>query len=343
MQTVIDFKTRLVVTSFLLLGGFSFGQTAIEYFEIIGKEYTQISEASWKYTQAASHNKSGRKINKRRKQLIKTNEAAQKTIKGLKAFNGSSAYKDSVLEYLSMSHSVMLNDYAKIMDLEEIAEQSYDQMEAFLLAKKTASDKLKAASEVVGREQKRFCDANNINLLEDNSELGKKMEIAGKVYDYYNPVYLIFFKASVQESKMIIALSAQDINATEQSKQSMKVYAEEGLKKLAELKSFKGDNSLITACKKMLSFYIDEADKDLPVMIDFLLMNEKFAKYDKVFKTKKERTQEDIDAYNLKVNDLNSGSNNYNNSNNKLNNKRGQLIDNWNNKVAKFTDVHVPK
>ena len=123
----------------------------------------------------------------------------------------------------------------------------------------------------------------------------------------------------------------------------MKVYAEEGLKKLAELKSFKGDNSLITACKKMLSFYIDEADKDLPVMIDFLLMNEKFAKYDKVFKTKKERTQEDIDAYNLKVNDLNSGSNNYNNSNNKLNNKRGQLIDNWNSKVAKFTDVHVPK
>jgi hypothetical protein len=301
MITITNLKTNLVAMMILLSGGMSFGQTAIEYFEAIGTEYTAISEASWKYTQAASHNKSGRKINKRRKQLIKTNLAAQKTIKGLKVFNGSAAYKDSVLEYLSMSHSVMVNDYAKIMDLEEITEQSYDQMEAFLLAKKTASDKLEAASDMVGREQKRFCASNNINLLEDNSELGEKMEAAGLVYDYYNPVYLIFFKASVQESKMIIALSAKDINATEQSKQSMKVYAEEGLAKLAALKSFKGDNSLISACKQMLTFYVNEAEKDMPIMIDFLLTSEKFAKYDKAFQAKKKRTQEDIDKYNGKV------------------------------------------
>jgi len=338
-----NLKTNLVVIIILLSGGLSYGQTAIEYFETIGTEYTSISEASWKYTQAASHNKSGRKINKRRKQLIKTNEAAQKTIKGLKAFNGSTSYKDSVLEYLSMSHSVMVNDYSKIMDLEEIAEQSYDQMEAFLLAKKTASNKLKEASDVVSREQKRFCLANNINLLEDNSELGRKMEAAGEVYDYYNPVYLIFFKASVQESKMITALSLKDINATEQSKQSMKVYSEEGLAKLADLKSFRNDNSLISACKKMLEFYLEEADNDMPVMIDFLLKNQKFAKYNKVFQAKKDRNKKDVDAYNEKVNDLNKGSDDYNKSNNKLNSNRGQLIDNWNNKVSSFTDRHVPK
>lgn len=336
-------KISLLTFVFVISANLAFTQTAVEYLEIIGEEYTQISQANWKYTKAASHNKSGRKINKRRKQLVKTTKEAQNKIKGMKAFNGSKAYRDSVLAYLNLSYNVLVNDYAKIMDLDEIKEQSYDQMEAYLLAQKTASDKLKAGSEMVGREQKKFCDANNITLNENKSDLSKKMEIANKVYEYYNPVYLIFFKASVQETKMILALSVNDMNAVEQSKQSMKTYAEEGLAKLKNIPAFKGDKTILLACQKMLDFYVTEADKDMPVLIDFLLTKEKFDKYNKAFQNKKEKSKEDIDAYNKKVNDLNAGSNSYNTTNDKLNNKRGKLIDNWNNKVASFTDRQVPK
>lgn len=318
-------------------------QTAVEYLSTIGDEYSAISEANWKYTKAASHNKSGRKINKRRKQLVKTTQEAQKKIKGMSAFNGSKAYRDSVLAYLNISYSVLVNDYAKIMDMDEIKEQSYDLMEAYLLAQKTASDKLKAGSDMVGREQKKFCAANNITLNEDKSELAQKMATANKVYEYYNPVYLIFFKASVQESKMILALSANDLNAVEQSKQAMKTYSEEGLAKLKDIPAFKGDKTILIACQKMLTFYIEEADKDMPVLIDFLLSKEKFDTYSKAFQAKKERTQKDVDTYNQKVNDLNKGSNKYNTTNDKLNNKRAKLIDNWNNKVASFTDRQVPQ
>lgn len=318
-------------------------QTAVEYLTTIGDEYTAISQANWKYTKAASHNKSGRKINKRRKQLVKTTQEAQKKIKAMKAFNGSKAYRDSVLAYLNISYSVLVNDYAKIMDLEEIKEQSYDQMEVYLMAQKTASNKLKAGADMVSREQKKFCAANNITLTEDKSELGKKMEIANQVYDYYNPIYLIFFKASVQETKLIIGLGTNDVNAIEQSKQSMKKYSEEGLAKLKDMPSFKGDKTIILACQKMLKFYIDEADNGIPVLTDFMLSKSKFDSYNKAFQGKKNKTQKDIDTYNEKVNELNEGSNKYNEINNKLNNERSNLINNWNNKVSSFTDRQVPK
>lgn len=336
-------KMGLVALLFALTSGISFGQTAVEYLTIIGDEYTEISEANWKYTKAASHNKSGRKIDKRRRQLIKTTKNAQKKIAALKAFNGSKAYRDSVLDYLKISHSVLVNDYAKIMDLEEIKEQSYDQMEAYLLAQKTASNKLKAAADMVEREQKKFCDANNITLTADKSELGKKMAVANSVYDYYNPIYLIFFKASVQESNMIAALSRGDLNAVEQNRQSMKKYAEEGLEKLKAIKAFKGDKSVILACTKMLNFYIDEADNHIPGMVNYSLEKEKFEKFNIAFEKKKKKTQEDIDGFNKKVEEINKGANTYNTTNTKLNNERAKLINNWNTKVANFTDRHVPK
>lgn len=335
-------KTGLLTVFLAFTGAITKAQTAVEYLTIIGDQYTEISEANWSYTKAVSHNKSGRKIDKKRKQLIKTTKEAQSTIKGLKAFNGSTAYRDSVLEYLNMSYSVLVNDYAKIMDLDEIKEQSYDMMEAYLLAQKTASNKLEAAGDMVDREQKVFCANNNITLTEEKSELGKKMEIANEVYDYYNPIYLIFFKANIQETKMIIALGANDMNAVEQSRQSMKIYAEEGLAKLKEIKSYKGDNTLKLACQKMLQYYVDEADNKVPALVNYVLEKDKFDKYNQAFQKKSNKTQADIDKYNQKVADINTGANDYNQNNNELNNKRSELINNWNNSVAKFTDKHIP-
>lgn len=335
-------KTGILTVFLAFTSAVSFGQTAVEYLNIIGEQYQEISEANWNYTKAVSHNKSGRKIDKKRRQLIKTTKKAQSTVKALKAFDGSTAYRDSVLEYLNMSYSVLVNDYAKIMDLDEIKEQSYDMMEAYLLAQKTASNKLKAAGEMVDREQKVFCANNNITLTEAKSELGAKMEIANQVYDYYNPIYLIFFKASIQETKMIIALGANDMNAVEQSRQSMKTYAEEGLEKLKAIKAYKGDNSLKLACQKMLQYYIDEADNKMPALVGYVLEKEKFDKYNQAFQKKSKKTQADVDKYNQKVEDINNGANEYNKNNNEMNNTRGQLINNWNNTVAKFTDKHIP-
>ena len=51
-------------------------------------------------------------------------------------------FRDSVVRYLELSYAVLNNDYAKIMDMEEISEQSYDAMEAYMLAQQIANDKM---------------------------------------------------------------------------------------------------------------------------------------------------------------------------------------------------------
>jgi len=321
----------------------SFGQDVIEYLTPISDEYKKVSKATWDYTRASSHSSSFRKIESKRKKLLKITKSAAATVKAMNGFNGNTAYRDSTVSYLNISYNVINDDYAKLMDLEEVKEQSYDGMEAYMMAEQIANDKLDSANAVVNREQVRFCKENNVTLQEDNSELSKKMQKAGEVYKYYNEIYLIFFKANVQETYLMEAINANDVAAMGQIKNTLAQYAKEGLAKMKAIKGFKGDNSVVTITKQMLTFYQKEAENDVQMYIDQNLRTEKFQKTVKAMEKKKNRTQKDVDEYNAEVNAHNKANNEYNKTNEKLNTKRTALINSWNKKTKGFIDKHVPK
>src|ERR1041385_6886888 len=119
---------------------------------------------------------------------------------------------------------------SKIVDMEDVAEQSYDLMEAYLLAKERDGDKLDEAYKKVANQQKLFAEKNNIKLIESTSKLSQKIEEAGKVSTYYNQVYLIFFKSYKDDFYLTEALNKSDVNAIEQAKNSMDKNATEGMK-----------------------------------------------------------------------------------------------------------------
>lgn len=74
-----------------------------------------------------------------------------------------------------MTYTVLKEDFDKILDMEDIAEQSYDFMEVYVLAKELA---------------------NNITLVEgEMDKKSQKINKASNVLEYYNDVYLIFFKS----------------------------------------------------------------------------------------------------------------------------------------------------
>lgn len=320
-------------------------QNAGEYMNVFSTEYSKIQQDMWDYTSSVSHGKSARKVEKRRMELIQTSNTALNKAKSQKGFNGSTQYKDSVVEYLKIVNLVLKEDYAKIVDMEEIAENSYDLMEAYMTAREMASDKLVEASKMVGREQKRFAEANNVTLIESESALDDKMEVAGKVYDHYNEVYLIFFKSYKQEAYLIDAISKNDINAIEQNREALKTTAEEGLKKLEKVALYNNDRSLVIATMDLLKFYITEAEKETPKIADFILKSENFNQIKAAFekKSEKSRTQADVDGYNKAVNEMNAAVNVYNATNESLNKSRSKNIDNWNKTAQAFTDKHVPK
>ena len=334
--------------SILFLSTTTFSQNsekANQYMETFSVSYLQIQKDMWDYTRSVSHGKSARKVDKRRKELIVTTNTALNKAKRKPGYEGSTRYKDSVVRYFEIIDIVLREDYGKIVNMEEISEQSYDLMEAYMTARELANDKMKDAGDMVGREQKTFAEANNINIIENESKLSQKMEVASQVYDHYNAVYLIFFKSYKQELYLLDAISKNDVSAIQQNKNALIETVEEGYLKLKEVKKYEGDVSMITATRQLLTFYKKEAEKNVEVMLDYLDKTQNFNKIKEAFDKIKEknRTQEDVDLFNNSVNEMNEAVNKYNQLNDSSNKERGDLIDNWNKMAEKFTSKYVPR
>lgn len=320
-------------------------KTANAYLTFIGKENTKISKSMWKYTKSVAHSKSARRIEGDRKRLIKSVERAMIKIKNAQPFKGEEAYKTQVLDYMELRMNILKNDYAKIVDMKEVAEQSYDFMEAYILAQKKVDERMQQAQESYETALEAYAARNNIQLIESETELGKKMKISNKVFDHRNDVYLVFFKSNIQETFLLNGLSKGDISAMQQNLNALQNFAKEGMQDLDTVTMYKEDTSLIKATKKALEFYLEETQNEMPKLVEFFLLSEKFtAIKDAIDKKKpKDRTKKDVDQYNKMVNDYNNAVNDFNKTNEQLNKKRTKIINEWNQASAKFLSRHIPK
>jgi len=320
-------------------------QNAGEYMQKLSKDMKNISQASWDYISATSHGNNSKKVDKKRLDLLQTLNDAKESAANAGDFNGNSDYKNAVVHYLDLSYALFNEDYAKLVDMEEVAEQSYDFMEAYMLAKEKANEKLDKAGEDLKVAEKKFATDNNINLLDpEKDKLSENIRISNLVYDHYNEVYLIFFKSYKQEYFLMEAMNANDVNAIEQNRNALLKNAEEGLSKLKTVVAYGKDPALIVACRTLLEFYKSEVEKDIPVIQDFYIKQENFTKVKTAFESKKEndRTQDDVNQYNDAVKSYNDAANAVNTTNEKLNASRSKNLDNWNKTVESYLDKHVP-
>lgn len=319
-------------------------ETPVEYLQYIGKANEELTLKFMVYISSVSHGKSARKVEKRRLEVVDAIHNTRANIQGMPPYKGDKTFRDTSVAYLKILNSVFNEDYAKIVNMEEIAEQSYDAMEAYMLAQEKANDKLQQASVKQSETQKKFAEKHNITLLQNTSDLEAKMKIASQVMDHYDEVYLIFFKSYKQEAYLMEAIEQKNTNSIEQNMNSLQSFAEAGLEKLKTLDPYSGDGSLISACRNMLNFYKEEAKKTATIS-DFILKQENFMKIKKQFDSKPagKRTQQDIDAFNKAVKEANEGINDYNKTNNELNKKRTTNLDNWNNTVKRYLDTYVPQ
>lgn len=317
---------------------------ALDYLNAIEAEYGKISKEQWDYTRAVGHGKRARLVEKRRVELLHTIQESKRTIAKMKPYDGNSELRDSMVLYLDLSYKLINQDYAKIVNMEEVAEQSYDAMEAYMLAKEMASAKETKAFEIATHQIDRFAAANNIKLVSADSKLSKNMEAAGKTFDYYNKVYLIFFKAYKQDAYLSEALQKANISGIEQNRNSLSAYAGDGIEKLKAYVRFQNDESLSAACRQVLAYYKNEADTSVPQLMDYFATREKFekikAEFDKIKPDK--RTQQNIDTYNNAVKEMNAALTKYNNIGKALNESAKKVLENWNKKSDAFLDTHIP-
>lgn len=339
-------KVTIFILAIFLSVGISQAQTAGEYMDELSKDMKAISQASWEYVSATSHGNNAKKVDKKRLDLLQILSDSKDRVSKIGDFNGNTTYRDAVIKYLEMSFAIFNQDYAELVDMEEVAEQSYDYMEAYMLAKEKANEKLDAAQEEMKKAEEQFAKDNNINLLDPEvTKISENIRISNLVYDHYNEVYLVFFKSYKQEFFLLEAIKANDVNAIEQNKNALIKNADEGLEKIKKMEPYNKDATIVLACKKILEFYKSEAEKDIPVVQDFYLKEENFNKVKTAFEGKKEkdRTQADVDQYNDAVKSYNDAINALNATYDKLNTDRSKNLDSWNKSVDTFLDKQVPK
>ena len=303
----------------------------------------QITQDFLSYISAVAHGKTARKIEKRRKDLVTAVATARNHVHALPAFEGDTAVKAAAYNYYTVDYNLLNNDYSKIVDMEEIAEESYDNMEAYLLAQEKAEDKLNESYAKWDAAFKEFAAAHNIKVQEDNSKMAKQAEVVHKVNGYYHQVYLVFFKSYKQEKYLTIAVEKKDLNGIEQSKNTLLKDVTEGFEKLNKIPAYEDDAELTGACRKALQFFQKEAKTSVPVISDFLLKNDNFEKLKKAMSSGGDHSKQAVDDYNKAVKDFNNAIIVYNKLNKEDNEARGKAIDEWNNGGQGFLNKHTPR
>lgn len=342
------FSTLLFVSLFMpcvLRGQAISMQTAGEHMSYFTSKDQELSKSYMSYMSEVAHGNRARKMEKRREDVIKSLREAIREAGRVRPFKGDASLRDAYRDYWTLMLSIFVEDYHKIVDMEEIAERSYDAMEAYLLTQEKAGEKADQANEKLRSSYKAFAAANNIQLVEgQESKLSKKIVKAGEVNKYMNQIFLISFKSSVQEVHMMEALNKNDVSGVEQYRNSMSRFAEEGLLKLDSIKPYNGDGSYMNATRKLLEFQKTEAEK-MKSVVDFLLKSEELNKIKAAFEAKPaaKRTQDDVDNFNKAIAEFNTAVTEFNKVNNELNNARSRNHQNFETTRKRFMDQHVPR
>jgi hypothetical protein len=312
------------------------------YMDYISKQQVDISKKFLSYNSAASHGKRAKKVAGLKNKLLEEVQTAKENISAMPAFEGDKEYRDSAVSFMQLYYSIMNDDFSKIVDLQEIAEQSYSDMEAWLLAKEMVNKKMDDANAQLHGVQVKFATTHNVNLISTKDEISEKMDQVEQVNKYYDPIYLIFFKSYLQEKYLLEAVNKKNVNGIEQNKNSLLQYAQNGLSQLDTMKSFKGDNSLVVNAKAVLQFYVKECNENVSTLSDYFLKAEDFDKMKTAYAQNSSHSKDDVDNYNKEVQDVNNASNNYNNTVHTLDGNRNNLLDRWNNGVDSYLDNQMP-
>jgi len=317
--------------------------TAPEYLAGISAEFEKIARETMSYISAVNHGKSARKVEKRRKELVTQTRMSEATVRRMRPFKDT-RLRDSVAAYFKLSVIVINEDFEKILNMEDIAEQSYDAMEAYLLAKEMASEKISKAYDAAEREYRAFAAENGIRLIENETRLQNKLRLASEATSYHNVIYLMFFKSYKNEAYLMDALNRGDMAAVEQNRNALQSSATEDLLKLKNIKTFNQDATLKRACEQALQFYNTEAQTHMPKFINFQLVKENYEKMQKAINAKKpnNRTQQDIDQYNKAVDEYNKEVAKINKLNDDVNKQRNAMLKMWNDTSSAFLSKHTP-
>jgi hypothetical protein len=113
-----------------------------DYITAISNAQTEMNQKYMAYMSASAHVRRARKIDKMRQQALESIENCRFKTVDLPIYKGDNSLRQSSIDYIKFCYNVFNDDYAKILNLEDIAEQSFDEMQAFLLLQEKTNEKI---------------------------------------------------------------------------------------------------------------------------------------------------------------------------------------------------------
>lgn len=341
-------KKRLVLLCFLFaFNGLVMAQSTgpVDHMNALSEREEALRKKYMSYISTVAHSRSARKMEKRRTDLLREIQNNIREGGRLAAYKGDASLRNAYVEYWKVLLHLFKEDYQKIVDMEEVIERSYDEMEAYLLLQEKIDEKMRSSFGLVSASYNLFAANHQVRLLSgETSKLDEKLKRAGEVSHYVNQVYLVYFKSTVQENKLLDALNNRDLSAIEQLKSAVAQFSEEGLSRLDTFKTFHGDGSLINACRNVLEFQRDEVENKIPALTGFLLKADEFDKMKKSFEAipAARRTQDDVDNFNRAVKEYNDQIPVFNKNSSALFSSRNKVMEQWEASRKRFIDMYTP-
>ena len=311
----------------------------------VSNAQVEMDQKYMAYISASAHSRRARKIEKLRAQALESIDNAKYKTLALPKYKGDNSLRQASIDYIQICYRIFSEDYSKIVNMEEIAEQSVDQMQAFLLLEEKASEKLRQASDNLSMAEKTFATTYHVTLVDTKSVLSDKMGIAGKLNRYSDKVYIVFFKCNWEDGILFKALNSRNLTEAEQARNALIKFSQEGMEglKADSLRTFQGNPALASTCRDALIFYGSIAKNDVPKLIEFYLKQENFNKMKQGLEAKgNNKTQADVDHYNKAVKDINASAANFNDLNQDLNKRRHEAVQNWENAEKAFLNEIMP-
>lgn len=332
------FYTYFILCSIFLSPQFSYSQSkSLKYMKEIQSILNDSKKEVFQYLKVIVKGRNIKKVESKREKLIDKIDSEHEKFQKIE----DSKLKQEGLKYLSTLKIVLTDDYEKIMDIEEIAEKSYDNMEAYFNMQEKANEKLHEAWDNFDTAFHRYARANDIKIVEaEPDKKSQKIRKMSETLKYSNQIYLIYLKCHYQEKHMLQALKDEDINAMSQNMDAQKTLLKNSIDKVNSIKPFDHDSRMIHATKYLFKFYKEEVEKDFTILLDFLILKSKYQSAKKNHESLKNTDKAANQAFEKIGQEYNLGILKYNETISKMNLERTKQIKDWLDILKEFNTDH---
>jgi hypothetical protein len=318
---------------------------ANKYVGFVSKQQEKIAKRFLDYNKIISYTytkKSAKKNQDSRRKLIDELVEAKANIDSIPSFKKDSAYKDSALSYVNQCSGLLDDDYKKIENMQEIADQSYENMQSLFLAKESAAQKLRKLNEHFHVLTTKFAATYKVTLDNKKYKIDSAINETITAADYYKPVYLVFFKSYKEEDNLQNAIDRKDDNDFKKARKDLSKSSEAGQNGLDTIKAYKNDNSLVTAGEKLLEYYEKEADDKVDPVSDYFSAMKDFDDVKKTFDKRPGHSGKEVSAYKKEVKVYNKAIKKYNKTMSSIYKKKKSLLNKWTSAAERFIKKHMP-